>query len=49
MTLEDRRKTGITSDVADIATLVIDWVEHGWHLKRGDTFDFRAQLKHFYD
>jgi hypothetical protein len=49
MTLEDHHETCVASDVADITSLVIDWVEHGWHLKRGDTFDFRTQLSRFYD
>lgn len=49
MTLKDDHEAGVTSDVADITTLVINWVEHGWCLKHGDTFDFYAQLRHFYD
>ncbi len=38
-----------TDDIAAIRQVVTDWVLHGWYLKTGDTFNFRAQLERFYD
>lgn len=39
----------MTTDVADVTALVIDWVTRGWHLERGEAFDFRKRLGRFYD
>lgn len=36
-------------DATDITELITEWVLEGWHLAPGEAFDFRAQLKHFYD
>ncbi|MGV0836839.1 nuclear transport factor 2 family protein [Mycolicibacterium thermoresistibile] len=49
MTTSGRNADAVTTDVAEITALITRWVTHGWHLERGQRFDFRSQLEHFYD
>lgn len=37
------------ADVTEITTLVTRWVTRGWHLERGQSFDFRGLLTDYYD
>lgn len=43
------RTTSARGDVEDIEELITEWVQLGWHLEPGNTFDFRALLERFYD
>lgn len=36
-------------DVANITALTTRWVTRGWHLERGQKFDFRSLLADYYD
>lgn len=36
-------------DTDEIKDLVTGWVTRGWHLERGQAFDFRRQLEPYYD
>lgn len=45
MTATDRQAV----DIADITALITRWVTRGWHLERGQDFDFRGQLEPYYD
>lgn len=38
-----------SEDVAQVRAFVSRWVTDGWHLERGQTFEFRRLLKAYYD
>ncbi|MEW2480084.1 hypothetical protein AB0876_10875 [Mycobacterium sp. NPDC049093] len=49
MTDRANARTTSSSDIEDIEELVTEWVQLGWRLAPGATFDFRALLGRFYD